>query len=129
MSSALALRKRAANGCSARTRTILKSLGIPFRPGWGFWETNADQLEYIYFDFLKAARDRKRELHPDLNGDEKAFQEFSAICDMVKRQFRNRLPLTAAAIQMRAAEFEFKKEDERERKLGRIIEALNRERV
>ena len=98
---------------AGRTSTILRSLKVPFRQAKGFWEPNAEQLEYIYQDFLKASKQRKRELHPDLNGNLGEFQSFSAACDMVKRQFEQRLPMNAKAIQLRVEELAQKEERRR----------------
>lgn len=68
---------------------LLREMGIPHKPGGKFFLRNEGELEYIYADFVRRAREIRASLHPDRpGGDEVKFQTFSANVDAVTRSFR-----------------------------------------
>lgn len=71
--------------------TVLQYLGVAFKRGRpGFWLRNEGELEYIYSDFVKAARARLADLHPDRGGDPESFGSLSVQVDRVKDAFHRR---------------------------------------
>jgi len=69
-------------------RTDVTFLGIPFINRQYFWLANEADLEYLYDDFVKAAKVIKCRLHPDRGGNTESFARFSKHCSMVVNAFR-----------------------------------------
>jgi len=67
---------------------MLTFLGIPFINRQYFWLANEADLEYLYDDFVKAAKVIKCRLHPDRGGNTESFARFSKHCSMVVNAFR-----------------------------------------
>lgn len=89
-----------------RPAPVLRALGVPFKKGGSFWHTNEGELHYIFADFEKAARERKRDLHPDAGGDHESMVALNAACEVVYKAFAKRGigPLPSAAQREQAKE-------------------------
>ena len=101
-------------------------MGISFKGNANsFWRTNEAELEYIYSDFRKKARELKARYHPDReDGDAEIYRKFVNGCDLVNRQFERR-----GVIKLSAAELQERKElaHERHRARNRVV-SRDRER-
>lgn len=87
--------------------TILRELGVECDSGNSLFNRNEGRLEYIFFDFQKAARRALAAAHPDLGGDTEEFQNLLANIEMVRRSFASR------GIGGKPKAFDFEKERQR----------------
>jgi hypothetical protein len=67
--------------------SVLKELKVPCKIKKPFFIENEDRLEYIYYDFEKAARKALAKAHPDIGGDTENFQNLNEHIQMVRRSF------------------------------------------
>ena len=67
--------------------TILKALKVPCKIKRPFFVCNEANLEYIYYDFEKAARRALANAHPDVGGNTENFQNLLQHIQMARRSF------------------------------------------
>lgn len=74
-----------------RVATILRTLGVSYSEGKGFWERNAGQLHWIFTDAKKAYKKAVWNSHPDRGGSPEGIIALNNSWNHLKRRFKARL--------------------------------------